>query len=183
MSTDDTLISIPVPSGAIITNLRCPTCGASFSAMESDVRFDPDGRYVTSPCHNIDVYLDKEIPKTIPTTTNPKDIFGDKKAPLHLIPSSPLARLAMVMKLGAKKYGPYNWREKDVRLTVYLAAAERHLRAILDGESIDPESMMPHAAHVMACMAIIIDANDIGKLVDDRPLPGNFATVLRELEQ
>lgn len=113
--------------------------------------------------------------------TNPKDAFGNKKAPLHLIPSSPLARLAMVMKLGAKKYGPYNWREKDVRLTVYISAAERHLRAILDGESVDSESQMPHAAHVMACMAIIIDAMDTGNLIDDRPPPGKFAEVIAEL--
>lgn len=117
------------------------------------------------------------------TSPNPKDAFGDKKPPLHLIPSSPLARLAMVMKLGAQKYGPYNWREKEVRLTVYISAAERHLRALLDGETLDPESNQPHAAHVMACMAIILDAMDIKKLVDDRPPPGNFSAVLSELSK
>lgn len=118
---------------------------------------------------------------TEPSSTNPKDKFGGKKPPFHLIPSSPLLYLAMVMKLGATKYGAYNWRDKAVRLTVYLSAAERHLRAILDGEAIDPESGMPHAAHVMACMAIILDAGDLGCLVDDRPPPGKFAEILDRL--
>jgi hypothetical protein len=113
--------------------------------------------------------------------TNPKDAFGLKKLPLRLIPSPALAHLAMVMALGAKKYGPYNWREKEVRLTVYLEAAERHLRSVLDGELIDPESGQPHAAHAMACCAIILDAGAIGKLVDDRPPPGTFAKLIEEL--
>lgn len=114
---------------------------------------------------------------------NPKDLAGSRKVPLSLIPSSPLAHLAMVMQLGAKKYGAYNWREKDVKLTIYLDAAERHLRAILDGESLDQESGQLHAAHVMACMAIVIDAFDLGKLIDDRPSPGNFPHVLLELQK
>lgn len=116
------------------------------------------------------------------TQENPKDLIASRKVPLHLIPSSPLARLAVVMQLGAKKYGAYNWRESSVKLTVYLDAAERHLRAILDGESIDEESHQHHAAHVMACMAIILDAYDVGKLIDDRPSPGAFAHVLKELQ-
>jgi hypothetical protein len=89
----------------------------------------------------------------------------------------------MVMKLGATKYGPYNWREKEVRLTVYLAAAERHLRAILDGETTDQESGQPHAMHVAACMFIIQDASDLYKLVDDRPPAGNFPAITKELEK
>lgn len=126
--------------------------------------------------------LARLVPRTPDSMlANPKDAQGDKKVPLHLIPSSPLARLAIVFRLGAAKYGAYNWREKGVRLTVYLSAAERHLRAILDGESIDPESGQHHAAHAMACMAIILDAADIGKLIDDRPPSGEFTRVSKEL--
>jgi hypothetical protein len=122
-----------------------------------------------------------KFPPPAPSPINPKDILGLRKVPLRLIPSSPLARLAMVMQLGAIKYGAYNWREKEVRLTVYLEAAERHLRAILDGETIDEESGQPHAMHAAACMFIIQDAFDLGKLVDDRPPPGNFPAIIKEL--
>lgn len=114
-------------------------------------------------------------------TTNPKDVFGLKKLPLRLIPSPALAHLAMVMALGARKYGAYNWREKEVRLTVYLEAAERHLRSVLDGELIDAESGQPHVAHAMACCAIILDAMALGKFMDDRPPPGVFAKLVSEL--
>lgn len=114
---------------------------------------------------------------------NPKDQIGITKLALHLIPAPALARLSKVMKLGAQKYGPYNWRKTNVNLTVYLDAALRHLYSILDGEDIDTESNQHHAAHTMACMAIIIDAIELGKLIDDRPPPGNFAHLVHKLQE
>lgn len=99
---------------------------------------------------------------------NPKDLLGLRKVPLRLIPKVALTYLAWVMNLGADKYGAYNWRENNVRLTVYTEAAMRHLMAYETGEDIDPESGQPHAAHVMACMAILLDAREGGNLEDDR---------------
>ena len=114
---------------------------------------------------------------------NPKDICGQKKPPMTLIPTSSLFYLSRVMELGAKKYTPFNWRNPatPVRMTVYLAAAWRHLLQILDGEDNDPESNNPHAAHAMACFAILLDAQACGTLVDDRPLPGAASKVIAEL--
>lgn len=114
---------------------------------------------------------------------NPKDQIGLTKVPLRLIPPSSLAHLAIVMKLGAEKYGPYNWRKNRVRFTVYLEAALRHILAALDGEDLDEESGQPHTAHAMACMAIVLDAGDLGVLVDDRPPVGCFARVSKELQK
>jgi hypothetical protein len=34
---------------------------------------------------------------------------------------------------GAGKYGPYNWRDRAVRASIYVDACERHLNAWLDG--------------------------------------------------
>lgn len=116
-------------------------------------------------------------------STNPKDLVGEKKAPLHLVPGPALLRMARVMELGAKKYGPYNWRQHPVRLTIYLAAAQRHILADLDGETIDPESGQPHRAHAMACMAILLDAEATGNLIDDRPTPGVTADMIRREEE
>lgn len=114
-------------------------------------------------------------------TTNPKDLIGQTKPQLHLIPPAGLAYIAKVMELGAAKYGAYNWREKDVRLTVYLSAMLRHILQELDGEDIDPESGMSHLAHVAACALIVLDAKAGGQLVDDRPEPGPVADVLADL--
>jgi hypothetical protein len=111
---------------------------------------------------------------------NPKDLIGLTKTPFRLIPKSALVCMAWVMSLGAKKYGPFNWRENDVRMTVYTEAAMRHLIAIETGEDIDPESGQPHAAHVMSCMGIIIDAQQGGNLVDDRFKENHTTNLMKE---
>lgn len=113
--------------------------------------------------------------------SNPKDILGTAKPPLHLVPSTALVRTSMVMKLGAAKYGPYNWRENAVKGTVYVSAAERHLRSWLDGEDTDPESQQSHIAHMVACGMILLDAMDTGNLIDDRPTPGATSRLIAEL--
>ena len=116
-------------------------------------------------------------------TTNPKDILGLRRPPLRLVPPALSLFVSRVMGLGAQKYGPYNWRDKKVRLTVYLEAAMRHLHAVLDGEDNDPESRISHEAHVAACMGIILDARACGCLIDDRPTPGPAARLIKELTE
>jgi len=116
-------------------------------------------------------------------TTNPKDALGLKKPPLRLVPAAGLLHVAKVMGLGAAKYGPYNWRGKPVRLTVYIEAAMRHLLSALDGETDDRESGQPHAAHAAACMMIVLDAAATGNLVDDRPPPGAAARLIVEMTE
>lgn len=59
----------------------------------------------------------------------------------------------------------------------------RHIMAILDGEDLDQESGAPHQAHVAACMAIILDAAEVGNLVDDRPLAGTASDLMRHYTQ
>lgn len=113
--------------------------------------------------------------------TNPKDALASLKPDLALVPPVTWVYLAKVMELGAAKYGAYNWRSKKVRRLVYLAAALRHILTDLDGEEVDPESGQPHLAHAMACMAIVLDARSLGKLVDDRPSKGSCAQLIREV--
>lgn len=111
---------------------------------------------------------------------NPKDALGDRKVALELIPPPALIAVAQVFKLGARKYGPYNWRSNKVRAMVYVGAALRHVLSYLDGEHIDPESGESHAAHAMACLAIVLDADATGNLVDDRPTAGVAAQMIRD---
>lgn len=113
--------------------------------------------------------------------TNPKDRIGETKPPVWLVPASANIMEAEVFRLGAAKYGPYNWREKKVRATVYIAAALRHLYSALDGEDIDPESNQPHIAHARACTGILLDALATGNLIDDRPTKGATARLIVEL--
>lgn len=112
---------------------------------------------------------------------NPKTKFGMQKTPLHLIPPPAKVELARAMECGAKKYGPFNWREKRVSCSIYKAAAERHLDAFWDGEDLDPESLAHHLGHAMACCAIVLDALANGMLNDDRPVSPQFNN-LRSLD-
>jgi hypothetical protein len=103
---------------------------------------------------------------------DPKQIHGEKKPPLHLIPSAGNDEQAKALSCGAAKYGIRNWvLGQGVNYTVYLAAMRRHIDKIMDGEEIDPESGAHHLGHVMAGCSIVLDAQRHGKLIDDRVLP------------
>ena len=114
-------------------------------------------------------------------TSNPKDLIGIKKPPVHLVPAALIINSAMAYSDGAKKYGPYNWRSYPVNLTVYIAAAQRHLLQLLDGEDCAQDSGHHHASHVAACMGIILDALATGNLIDDRPKHGAASQLIEEL--
>jgi hypothetical protein len=113
--------------------------------------------------------MKEEGPMSELPDTNPKTAFGVQKCPMHLLPPPALHAEAHVFGLGAKKYGPYNWREHTVSSSVYQAAALRHLMAWWEGQETDPESGQSHLAHARACLAILIDAQVHGRLNDDRP--------------
>lgn len=108
---------------------------------------------------------------------NPKQAYGDKKPPLHLVPPVAITYMAVALKEGARKYGAYNWRTDDVEAMTYVGAAMRHLGAYLDGENLDPESGNPHLAHALASIAILVDAQESGKLIDNRPPAGPMPAV------
>lgn len=101
--------------------------------------------------------------------TDPKGEAGKLKCPLHLLPPSALSQTAWVMALGARKYGPWNWRENKVEAMTYVGAILRHLNAWASGEDLDPESGYSHLAHISAGCNIIMDASHVGNLIDNRP--------------
>jgi hypothetical protein len=116
---------------------------------------------------------------TIPEEgVNPKDLIGVTKSPLRFVPPAGIAQAAKVMALGAKKYGPYNWRDYPIQNMVYVEAMLRHLYAYMDGQTIDPESGCNHLAHVAAGALIALDAEASGTLKDSRPKGGNAAEVM-----
>lgn len=112
----------------------------------------------------------------VPDRTNPKDLLGIKKPLLHLVPAALVLWVSKVFQFSAGKYGPYNWRKNAVRKSIYLDAIERHLLAMKDGQWYDPETKLPHASHIGANVAIILDAEAIGNLIDDMPWEKGPAT-------
>lgn len=118
---------------------------------------------------------------TICKPTNPKDLIGSDKIPLHLWPSTATALGSLAMLDGALKYGRSNFRAIGVRASIYKDACDRHVARWFEGEDNDPDSGLPHLAHALACLAIIIDAQAAGKLNDDRMYEGGYENLLKEL--
>lgn len=110
--------------------------------------------------------------------TNPKDLVGAKKPRLTLVPPSGLIYASLAMANGADKYGSYNWREKKVQAMIYLDAAMRHLQSWQDGEENASDSGVPHLAHALATILILIDAKENDCLIDNRPKAGPAAKLI-----
>jgi hypothetical protein len=113
---------------------------------------------------------------------NPKDRIGATKVDLSLLPPAGLIHGAHAFMDGAAKYGPYNWREKKVLARVYVAAAMRHMADWLDGEEVAEDSGVHHLGNAIACCAILLDAQETGNLIDNRPVKGSASAILKRLE-
>lgn len=110
---------------------------------------------------------------------NPKARAGALKVPTQFVPPVAKLHLGLAMKDGAVKYGPFNWRTEPVSASTYMGAMERHLAAWFDGEDLAEDSGCHHLAHVMACCALVLDSEELGILVDDRPPQGPSAAFLK----
>lgn len=115
-----------------------------------------------------------------PLDGNPKTVFGLRKPSMSVVPPVALMHLMLAMGDGAKKYGKLNWRLNAVTASVYYDAAMRHLMAWYDGEDTAPDSGIHHLGHAMACLAILVDAEAVAKLNDDRPGGGHFGRLLAQ---
>jgi hypothetical protein len=117
-----------------------------------------------------------------PPDNNPKTVFGMRKPSMSCVPPVALLHLSAAMMNGRDKYGQMNWREKQISSSIYYDAAMRHLISWFDGETVDPESGVHHLGHVMACCAIVLDAELLGTTNDDRhSTMGLFAELCREM--
>lgn len=101
--------------------------------------------------------------------TNPKDTVGGTKVSMGLCPDTAIIEMAMAFLEGARKYGRYNWRVSGVSASVYSDAIDRHHSKWWNGQDRDPTTKVRELASVMACCAILIDAEICGVLNDDRP--------------
>lgn len=116
-------------------------------------------------------------------STNPKDIQGMKKIPFHLVPTSAIAVLAIQMLDGGAKYGRENYRDEKVKASVYIDGALRHMLAWFNGRDRQADNGLRELGGVMACAAILIDAEVNGRLIDDRAYTNNYDTLVNELTE
>jgi hypothetical protein len=116
----------------------------------------------------------------VPPDANPKTRHGMTKPPIGLVPPAALIHMAEGFRDGSIKYGPANWRTQPVSTSTYVNACYRHLMAWQDGEEADPKSGVHHLGHALSCLAILLDAQAQGTLLDDRPTPGKAAELIRE---
>jgi hypothetical protein len=114
--------------------------------------------------------------------TNPKEAIGDKKVPLWLCSAIAMAHWAAGQFAGLIKYGAWNWRAAGVRTSTYLSAIARHLGRYANGERCDPVDGTHHLGNIMACCAILLEAEAIGKLNDDRSPTADLQKTFDEVE-
>lgn len=104
-----------------------------------------------------------QAPMNIPTGKK----YDQGKTRFDLIDYNQIEKLAKVLTSGANKYGDNNWQDLPDFDNRYFAALMRHLLAWRRGELIDPESNMPHLAHVMCNTMFLMwkeDQNEITQL-------------------
>ena len=78
---------------------------------------------------------------------------------------------AKVFTFGARKYAQYNWA-KGMPWSVPLACAARHLKKIIEGEEIDPESGELHVGHVFCNIVMLLHYIDHYPEGNDLPPKG-----------
>jgi hypothetical protein len=129
--------------------------------------------YINTP---INLNQDRRI------ANNPKDKVGALKPDLTLLPYDALIGVAQCMENGAKKYGPFNWREegKEVGTVTYLGAALRHIFSYLGGEDNASDSNLNHIDHAISGLMVLRDAQINDNAVDDRKALGKFGYLVDE---
>lgn len=161
----------------------CDTCAGEFGEFgPGDCDFCLDHSYWTAKKEEKPVPNGAKAGAPYPDD-NPKTVLGTAKPGLSAVPPVGMLHLGRAMADGERKYGLMNYRDKSVSSNVYYNAAMRHLMAWWDGEQNAPDSGVHHLGHVMACCAILLDAEAHGSLNDNRPTPGTFAKLVAQFTE
>lgn len=100
--------------------------------------------------------------------SNPKTRYGISKPGIFAIPVVGMLHCGMAMAEGRRKYALHNWRDAPITASVYYDAIMRHMFLWHAGQETDPATAIRHLGYVMANCAILLDADAMGTLIDDR---------------
>lgn len=103
------------------------------------------------------------------SSPKPKDLSFGKKPPISLVPPTFIIQVARCMEDGAKKRSPYNYRKEPVSAMQLLDKILRHTLDAVDGKDLTEDSKLSNLASAAADIAVYLDAQEHGTLVDDRP--------------
>ena len=85
-----------------------------------------------------------------------------------LVPYELTCAAAVGLNYGASKYAARNY-EKGLSETQLLASIERHTRAIMDGETMDGDSGIPHYCLLTSSVAMYVSTLTRGTMISDLP--------------
>lgn len=102
---------------------------------------------------------------------------GSKLARFDLIPAGPMWEVAELYGVGAQKYADRNW-ERGYDWSLSLAALERHLNLMKQGEWVDAETHKPHLTSVVFHALALMEFFDTHPELCDIP---NLADTVNEL--
>lgn len=78
---------------------------------------------------------------------------------------------ARVWEFGAQKYAPGQWL-KGLPTMSSCDSLLRHLTKFMEGQDLDEETGLPHAAHLVTCAKILLNSFLTRPDLDDRPIHG-----------
>jgi hypothetical protein len=138
-----------------------------------------NGECVSSddPRYNIMYKIfDTPLPQLSELPSNMIAVKHDSTKPdLSLIPYEAEVAMAAAFQVGVGKYGRDNYK-KGMEASRLIGAARRHLGAWFDNrEECCPVDGQPHLGAALACIAMIIELQRIGKLKDNRYKPESKA--------
>ena len=100
---------------------------------------------------------------------------------MHEMPPVADAHISCAFYDGDLKYGFRNWRTLEIDSNTYISAVLRHIQAWAEGEEIAADSGVHHLGHAGACIALLLDAQANGRLIDNR-VPGVYPKVIADLQ-
>jgi hypothetical protein len=80
--------------------------------------------------------------------------YDQDKSRVDLLDAEFLESVGHVLGFGARKYAANNWRG-GISVSRLLGSTLRHVLALMRGERLDPESGLPHTAH-LGCNAMFL---------------------------
>lgn len=103
------------------------------------------------------------IDMTLPSSKDGGAKHDQGKTRFDLLPFAAVEQVAEVLTKGAAKYSPGGWRQVTNAFPRYFAAMLRHTWARALGERTDPESGLPHLAHVACNALFLVELDAAGK--------------------